>query len=164
MVYYAKFLMFPNLHPPIFPLQNSLLLKTGLERSQQLRGDRSVSVAIEDCWRWRMMAENLFSKTIIWQWQRFATTNNNHTQISHPKRHRLKTTSKSSTVATANKTLQTNCFTQKTQDSNGRWRFEQTEQRWIGAEASNGVASIGWIDKKGNLFTFWTIHTKLMIA
>ena len=38
---------------------------TGLERSQQLRGDRSVSVAIEDCWRWQMMAENLFSMTII---------------------------------------------------------------------------------------------------
>ena len=30
-------------------------------------------------------------------------------------------------------------------DSNGRSRFEQTEQRGIGAEASNGVASIGHI-------------------
>ena len=31
----------------------------------------------------------LFSKTIIWQRQRFAIANNSHTQISHPKRLRL---------------------------------------------------------------------------
>ena len=61
----------------------------GLERSQQLRGDRSGAVAIVDCWLWQMMAENLFSKTIIWRRQRFAIANNSHTQTSRPRRHRL---------------------------------------------------------------------------
>lgn len=35
------------------------------ERSPQLRGDRREVVAITDCWLCLMMAENLFSKTII---------------------------------------------------------------------------------------------------
>ena len=35
------------------------------------------------------MAENSFSRTFIWQRQWFATANNSHTQISHPKRRRL---------------------------------------------------------------------------
>ena len=61
----------------------------GFERSQQSRGDRSGAVAIVDCWLWLMMAENLFSKTIIRQRQRFATANNSHTQTSCPRRHRL---------------------------------------------------------------------------
>ena len=30
----------------------------GIERSPQLRGDRSVAVAIGDCWLWLIMAEN----------------------------------------------------------------------------------------------------------
>ena len=61
----------------------------GFDRSQQLRGDRSGDVTIEDCWVWLIMSENLFSKTIIRQRQRFATANNSHTQTSRPKRHRL---------------------------------------------------------------------------
>ena len=71
----------PNNQPP-----HSL---SGFDRSPQLRGDRSGTVAIEDCCIWLIMAENLFSKTIIWQRQRFATANNCCTQISRPKRHRL---------------------------------------------------------------------------
>ena len=43
-----------------------------VERAQQPRGDRREVDTIADCWRCRMMAENLFSKTIIWQRQRFA--------------------------------------------------------------------------------------------
>ena len=85
------------LNSPYWPLLAVIKLRhsptffsaIGFERSQQLRGDRSGAVAIEDCWLWQMMAENLFSKTIICQRQRFATANNSHTQISHPKRHRL---------------------------------------------------------------------------
>ena len=49
---------FPTSHNRYFPHNR-------IERSQQLRGNRSGAVAIEDCWLWRMMAENSFSKTII---------------------------------------------------------------------------------------------------
>ena len=34
---------------------NNSLCQMVFERSQQLRGDRSVSVAIEDCWDWKIM-------------------------------------------------------------------------------------------------------------
>ena len=70
-------------------IQKKIFRHSGLERSQQLRGDRSRAVAIVDCWLWRMMTENLFSRTFIWQRQWFATANNSHTQISRPKRYRL---------------------------------------------------------------------------
>ena len=61
----------------------------GFERSQQSRGDRSGAVAIVGCWLWLIMAENLFSKTIIRLRHRFAVANNSRTQTSHPRRHRL---------------------------------------------------------------------------
>ena len=38
---------------------------------------------------WLIMAEKIFSKTIIRQRHRFATANNSYTKISRPKRHRL---------------------------------------------------------------------------
>ena len=61
----------------------------GFERSPQSRGDRSEAVAIVDCWLWLIMAENLFSKTIIRLRHRFAIANSSRTQTSRPRRHRL---------------------------------------------------------------------------
>ena len=40
-------------------------LKARVERAQQPRGGRREVDAIVDCWLCKMMAENLFSKTII---------------------------------------------------------------------------------------------------
>ena len=48
------------------------------------------AVAIVDCWIWQIATENLFSKSLIRQRQLFATANNSRTQISLPRRHRLK--------------------------------------------------------------------------
>ena len=75
---------------PLMPLISSRCSsRSRFERSQQSRGDRSGAVAIEDCWLWLIMAENLFSKTIIRLRHWFALANNSHTQISRPRHHRL---------------------------------------------------------------------------
>ena len=60
-----------------------LTTSAGLSRPRE-------AVAIVDCWVWQKMTENLFSKSIIWQRQLFATANNSRKQISLPHRHRLK--------------------------------------------------------------------------
>ena len=61
----------------------------GLDRRQKPRGDRRGAVAIEDCWVWQMMAENLFSKTIIYQRQLSVTADNSHSKTSRPRRYKL---------------------------------------------------------------------------
>ena len=65
--------------------QQQLLLTTpaGLSRPRE-------AVAIADCWIWQIATENLFSKSLIWQRQLFATANNSRKQTSLPHRHRLK--------------------------------------------------------------------------
>ena len=75
--------------PSIILFHNRYFSHDRFERSQQLRGDRSEVVAIVDCWLWLIMAENLFSKTIIRLRHRFAIANNSRTQTSRPRRHRL---------------------------------------------------------------------------
>ena len=97
------------------------------ERSQQSRGDRSGAVAIEDCWLWLIMAENLFSKTIIRLRQRFAIANNSHTQISRPRRHRL---TNPSLDATKKRAVVNYCsLWRKERDSNPRTREDQRFSR-----------------------------------
>ena len=60
-----------------------LMTAAGLSRPRE-------AVAIVDCWIWQIATENLFSKSLILQRQLFATANNSRTQISLPRRHRLK--------------------------------------------------------------------------
>ncbi len=61
----------------------------GIERSPQLRGNRSEIVAIVDCRGCEMMCENLFSDTIVSQIRVSAQADNNRVKISYPKRPRL---------------------------------------------------------------------------
>ena len=132
-----------------------ILPQPGFERSQQLRGDQSGAVAIGDCWLWLIVAENLFSKTTIRRRQIFAVANNSHTQISRPRRHRLTTTQKSSTVATS----------LKDQNILPQQGFERSQQ--LRGDRSEAVA-IGdcwlWLIVAENLFSKTIIRRRQIFA